>query len=164
MVLLHELLTKHSQTGGWALAMAPGFFRKYSYTGALCALEEANLYKNLLAVGGASAGAIVAGFLACGQLPSSLMPKLFSLEREDFWDVAMDPTIITGFLKGKKTLSTLEDRLTHGTFEECIMPMGVTAYDIFRCKTRVITSGKLSTAVFASCCVPGMFQVCGDLP
>jgi NTE family protein len=158
MVMLNDLLTQHTQNG-WALAMAPGFFRKYSYTGALCAFEDADLYKNLRSCGGASAGAIVSGFLACGQPPSVLKPKLFSLEREDFWDVAKDPTIIFGMLKGKKSLITLEERLTFETFEECIIPVGVTAYDIFRCKTRVITTGKLSTAVFASFCVPGMFQV-----
>ena len=49
-------------------------------------------------------------------------------------------------------------RLSIHTFEELSLPMSVTAYDILRCKTRIIRTGRLSRAIAASCCVPVMFQ------
>ena len=44
-----------------ALAMAPGFFRKFAYVGVLTALEQCNVY-NVKSVAGASAGTIVSGY------------------------------------------------------------------------------------------------------
>ena len=46
----------------YKIAFAPGFFRKFAYTGALVALEEAGCL-NIRASCGSSAGAIVTGFL-----------------------------------------------------------------------------------------------------
>lgn len=145
---------------GFALAMAPGFFRKYMYTGTLQALEDSSIL-NLKAVGGSSAGAIVSGFLACGLKPSELSTMLFDLNREEFWELAWTPPLLFGLLKGERLIETFESKLLLPTFEECksnYIPMGVTAYDVFRRKTRVITTGSLSRAMAASCCVPVMFQ------
>jgi NTE family protein len=146
---------------GFALAMAPGFFRKFMYVGTLQAMEESNLF-NLKAVGGSSAGAIVSGFLACGLKPSELSTMLFDLDREDFWDPAWAPPLLFGFLTVDKMMQTFESKLLYRTFEacneQCNIRMGVTAYDVFRRKTRVIKTGQLSRAMAASCSVPVMFQ------
>ena len=68
--------------GFMCLAMAPGFFRKFAYVGVLQAIEEAGLL-HLHSVAGASAGAIVAGFLSGGEKPSVLASMLFKLDREE---------------------------------------------------------------------------------
>lgn len=154
---LLDFLNNKNKGKGFSLAMAPGFFRKFAYSGALQAIEEANVLK-ILSVGGSSAGAIVSGFLACEQKPSEFSKELYQLEREEFWDVTYSPLILFGLLKGKKMENLFESKLKYQTFEECNIKMGVTAYDLFRCKTRLIQDGRLAQAMAASCTVPVMFQ------
>ena len=117
---------------GVALAMAPGFFRKFAYIGALGALEECKVY-NIKAVTGASAGAIVSGkkyfafvtalcdnvlnliswltvgFVASGKSPIDLTEELFTLERKDFWDPG-GLLLPLGLLQGKKMIDTFNKR------------------------------------------------------
>jgi len=54
--------------------------------GALHALQELD-YLKASHVSGASAGALVGGFLAAGLLPSDMLDPIFKLRREDFWDI-----------------------------------------------------------------------------
>ena len=140
--------------GGYCLAMAPGFFRKYAYVGALMALEEAGLLK-VLSCAGTSAGAIVSAFVGGGYTAKQMTEVLFALKREDFWDPEFNLGLLTGLLQGGKLQQTFRDRLGDiENLEDCVVPIGVTAYDALRFRTRVLQCGiTIARAVAASCAV-----------
>ena len=121
--------------------------------GVLHALEE-NHCLRVKACSGSSAGALVAAFLASGMKPSDMPERVFSIKREDMWDMGLG----LGLLKGQLLQKILEKQFPVQTFEECPIPVGITAYDVLGFKTNCINAGNLATAVRASCCFPGLFQ------
>lgn len=141
----HNFLSTHS--------MSSGFFRFYAHMGVLHALEENNCLR-VRSCSGSSAGALVTAFLASGMKPTDMPERVFSIKRENMWDVGIG----LGLLKGQLFQKILEKQFPVQTFEECPIPLGVTAYDIFGFKTNCITTGNLATAVRASCTFPGLFQ------
>eukprot|EP00854_Cymbomonas_tetramitiformis_P022301 gene22301-26903_t len=136
--------------------MAPGFFRKYAYCGALTAIEEEGCY-SVNAATGASAGAIVAGVLGSGKRPLEMKESLFALRREDMWDPSF--FFIFGLLVGFKLRQTLEINLSPVKhMGDAKVKIAVTAFDLLRFRTRILTEGSLARNVAASCAVPIMFQ------
>jgi NTE family protein len=136
----------------YALSLSPGFFQFYAEMGILHALEETKALK-VTHVSGASAGALVGGFLASGVKPSKMKKMVFSISREDVWDVGIG----FGLLKGQFFQNKLEEFLPIKTFDQCKIPLGVTAYDVYRFRTNCIEKGDLATAIRASCCFPVLF-------
>lgn len=63
-----------------------------------------------------------------------------------------------GLFSMKKVMETIEAALPVRTFEECPIPVTVSAFDVWSFRTRVFSSGELAPAVCASCCVPVMFK------
>jgi NTE family protein len=147
------LLVDILQVEEYALCMSSGFFRFYAHMGVLKALEENDCLR-VKACSGSSAGALVTGFLASGMKPSEMPEKVFAIKRSDIWDVGFG----LGLLKGQLCQEILERDLKVKTFEECSIPLGVTAYDVLGMRTNCITTGDIATAVRASCCFPGLFQ------
>ena len=133
--------------------MSSGFFRFYAHMGVLHALEENNCLR-VKACSGSSAGALVAAFLASGMLPKDMPERVFAIKRENIWDMGVG----LGLLKGQLLQKILEEQFPVRTFEECPIPLGLTAYDVLGFKTNCVTKGDLATAVRASCCFPGLFQ------
>ena len=121
--------------------------------GILHALEETKCLK-VTHVSGASAGALVGGFLASGVKPSKMTKLVFSISREDVWDVGIG----FGLLKGDLFQNKLEEFLPIKTFDQCKIPLGVTAYDLLRFRTNCISEGNIATAIRASCCFPVLFS------
>jgi predicted acylesterase/phospholipase RssA len=148
-VMLHDVL----QLEDYALCLSPGFFRFYALTGVIVALEE-NHCLRVTSCSGSSAGALVSAFIASGMAPKDMPERVFSVKKDHIWDV--HPGF--GLLKGHLFQGILEDQLPVTTFEECRIPVGITAFDVFGFKTRCITSGDLATAVRASCTFPGLFH------
>lgn len=137
----------------YALSLSPGFFQFYAEMGILHALEETKSL-NVTHVSGASAGALVGGFLASGVLPSKMTKMVFSIGREDMWDMGIG----MGLLRGQYFQNKLEEFLPVKKFDQCKIPLGVTAYDCYRFRTNCISEGDISTAIRASCCFPVLFQ------
>jgi predicted acylesterase/phospholipase RssA len=65
---------------------------------------------------------------------------------------------IFGLLKGGLVHSYLKKHLPVHLLEQCRIPCGTTAFDLFRLKTTIMSSGCLPTAMLASCTFPGLFQ------
>jgi len=141
----------------YALALSPGFFRFYALMGVVQALDE-NRCLRITACAGSSAGALVSGFLASGMSTAEMPPRVFSIKREDIWDVGLG----VGLLKGQLFQRLLEAQLPTGaSFETCRVPLGVTAYDVVGFRTLCVQAGSgvpLATAIRASCTFPGLFQ------
>lgn len=138
----------------YALAMAPGFFRFYAHIGCLDALAEMGLL-NAKEVAGASAGALVAGFLASGKSPKEMAETVFKINREAIWDVGVG----LGLLRGGKLQALLERELGSDcqTFASCKIPCGCSTFDILSLQTQAVREGPLAIAMRSSACFPLLF-------
>ena len=125
---------------GYALCLSPGFFRFYALMGVIEALHD-NKCLAAKSVSGSSAGALVGGFLASGMPIAEMPERVFAIKRADIWDVGVG----FGVLKGQLFQSILEAQLPVSTFEQCAIPIGVTAYDLFGFRTACLTAGNLSS-------------------
>jgi predicted acylesterase/phospholipase RssA len=137
----------------FALCISPGFFRYYCYIGILHALHDSNCLR-ATHIAGSSAGSLVGGFLAAGMSPVEMRDLIVGIKREDMWDMGG----FLGLLKGNLFQNLLEKHLPCSAIQQSPIPFGTTAYDVLRCKTRVLQSGSLATAIRASCTFPLLFQ------
>jgi hypothetical protein len=149
-----QLLQHAVEQDGYALCLAPGFFRFYALMGVMHAMEEEGLLKPSH-IAGASAGALVGGFIATGAPTSTFVDPILSITREEIWDPELS---VSGLLKGQKVQKKLMDLLPVQRFDDCPIPISVTAYHLAGFKTRVINSGDLATAMRASACFPLLFK------
>lgn len=148
--------------GPFELILSSGFFGFFAHAGVVRALEEAGL--SPVAVGGSSAGALVAGLWGAGLSAEALGARLFALRRQDFWD--LDPTLgmlgrRPGLLRGGRFEALLREALSDlgvHRFEQCRIPVRVVAYDVAARAAVVLGAGELAPAIRASCSMPVLFQ------
>lgn len=144
------------------LILSSGFFGFFAHTGVVAALEEAGLLP--AAVGGSSAGALVAGLWGAGLRAAQMRDRLFQLRRQDFWDP--DPLFglgaaRPGLLRGARFDALLRESLDLvgvRRFAECRLPVRVVVFDVATRRAALLTEGELAPALRASCSVPGLFQ------
>jgi NTE family protein len=136
----------------FTLAMSSGFFGFFAHAGVMSVLEEEQLLP--ARVSGSSAGALVGGLWAAGVSPRTICTQLVELRREHFWDVSLG----FGLLRGGLFREILESLLHGRTFEECRVPLAISAFDLGARSTAVLRSGAVAPALHASCALPFMFQ------
>ena len=76
------------------------------------------------------------------------------IKRPDIWDVGIG----IGLLKGKKLHDVIEKHLKIKTFEDAVIPLGMSAWDITGFSTTIIRKGGIANGMCASACFPGLFQ------
>lgn len=142
------------------VALSGGGARGSAHLGILQALLEAGI--EVSAISGTSAGAIAAALFASGVEPVRILERirsfklLFSLRPAWVRSGLFSLDAVTDFLK---------DFIPHNDFARLKIPLSIAATNLSRGEVRYFNSGKISTAVGASCCVPGIFapiQVEGD--
>lgn len=148
----HPTLGQWLASAPFGLTLSSGFFGFFAHCGLISALEEHDLKPATLS--GASAGALVAGLWAAGLNSHEMQAQLFRLDKADFWD----PGFGAGLLRGQKFRDLLKRLLPVQRFEDCHTELAVSTTELLRRRTRVISSGELVPAIYASCCVPIMFQ------
>ncbi|MDX1496620.1 MAG: patatin-like phospholipase family protein [Salinisphaeraceae bacterium] len=136
----------------FGLTMSSGFFGFFAHSGMLSALEDVGLKPARLS--GSSAGALTAALWASGLDCQQIREGLFELDKARFWD----PGFGAGLLRGKKFRALLDELLVIKDFDECRVPLAVSVHEVVSRQTRIIQNGPLVPAVYASCCVPIMFQ------
>lgn len=136
----------------FTLAMSSGFFGFFAHAGVMSVLEEEQLFPARVA--GSSAGALVGGLWAAGVSPRTICTQLVELRREHFWDVRPG----FGLLRGGLFRARLESLLHGRTFEECRVPLAISAFDLVARRTAVLRRGPVAPALHASCALPLMFQ------
>jgi len=136
----------------FTLAMSSGFFGFFAHAGVMSVLEEEQLLP--ARISGSSAGALVGGLWAAGVSPRTICTQLVELRREHFWDVSLG----FGLLRGARFRGILESHLHGRTFEECRVPLAISAFDLGARRTAVLRSGAVAPALHASCAFPLMFQ------
>ena len=136
----------------FTLAMSSGFFGFFAHGGMLAAMCDESIFPAELS--GSSAGALTAGLWAAGLEPGEIRELFVSLRKKDFWDPGPGP----GWLKGHRFRALIRDASPVSRLEACRRPMSVSVFDLSRMSTRVLTSGDLASALYASCAVPFMFR------
>jgi NTE family protein len=136
----------------FTLTLSSGFFGFFAHAGAVLALEEAGLTPARIT--GSSAGALVGGLWGAGVAAPRIRDELVALRREHFWD----PAPGAGLLRGALFRARLEAVLPAQTFEQCPVPVAVSAFDVMRRRTAILDRGPLAEALHASCAAPLLFQ------
>ncbi len=134
------------------LGLSSGFFGFFAHTGLVSALEQRGLAPSRIA--GSSAGALVGGLWAAGLPAGQIRNALLGLRRADFWDPRPGP----GLLRGRLFRRLLEELLPVTRFEQCRIPLAVSAVDALRRRVVVLDRGELAPAICAACAVPLLFQ------
>lgn len=136
----------------FTLGLSSGFFGFFAHAGVVSALEAEGLRP--ARVVGSSAGALVGGLWAAGVPAARIREELLALRRAHFWD----PSPGLGLLRGGRFRARLEAMLPVRTFEECPVPVALSAFDVLGWRTAVLAEGPLAPAIHASCAAPGLFQ------
>lgn len=136
----------------FTLGLSSGFFSFFAHGGVLDALVEESLVP--AALSGSSAGALTAGLWAAGLEPAEIRRLYAGLRKEDFWDPAPGP----GLLRGRRFRRLIRRVIPVQRLEHCRTPLSVSAFDLLRFRTRVMTDGDIARSLYASCAVPGMFH------
>jgi NTE family protein len=136
----------------FTLGLSSGFFGFFAHAGVVTVLEEEGLRP--ARVVGSSAGALVGGLWGAGVPAARLRDELLALRREHFWD----PFPGAGLLRGRLFRARLEAMLPVRTFEQCPVPVALSAFDVLGWRTAVLSTGALAPAIHASCAAPVLFQ------
>jgi hypothetical protein len=168
-----------SHPDGFHLAMAPAFYGFFAYFGALIALNEMDIASDcfktsdsvsvlptsnstntksakvlLQSIAGASAGAIAAAMIAFGVNPRDAADFASSLTLESF----ADPPGLLAVFKGCLLERIMTNFVQGARLEHAVIPVAVTAFDLFTMKTKILNQGCGGRAARASATFPGLFQ------
>jgi len=145
-------LVAESRTPVIGLALGGGFARGMAHIGVLKVLEEEGIPIRLMA--GTSVGALIAASYCSGVSVQELEQLARSVRFTTFarWTVSR-----YGFASNDRMVAFLARTLKVKTFEELLIPLGVTATDFNTGEAVVFHSGSITDPVRASCAYPGMF-------
>lgn len=134
------------------LALGGGAMRGIAHVGILKALEDHDLKPDLLT--GTSMGAFVAGLYAFGKTPEEIRDMVKEL---DLFDVSRFTMSRFGLLSNEEIGKIFQKHIGDAKIEDSPMPLAIIAADISTGEKVIIKSGKVSQAIMASACVPGLF-------
>lgn len=134
-----------------SLVLSSGGARGMAHIGAIEVLEE-NGYE-IISIAGCSAGALIGGMYAMGQLPR-FKDWICNLDRIDVFSL-MDFTLSSkGFIKGDKVFGELKKKIDDRNIEDLTVPFRCTAVEIPSGKEKIFKSGSLYEAIRASVSIP----------
>ena len=134
------------------IALSGGGARGIAHPGVLQALREFGI--EVSAVSGTSAGSIAGALFAAGVEPVKVLDRirgsriLFSLRPS--W-------ARSGLFSLETVTEILHEFIPANDFTKLNIPLTVAATNLSTGSVRYFDSGKISTAVAASCCIPGIF-------
>jgi len=134
-----------------SLVLSSGGARGMAHIGAIEALEEKGY--EVVSIAGCSAGALIGGIYATGQLPK-FKDWICNLDRIDVFSL-MDFTLSSkGFIKGEKVFGELKKLIKDDQIEKLKIPFRCTAVEIPSGKEKVFASGSMYEAIRASLSIP----------
>lgn len=137
----------------FGLALGGGAARGVAHLGVLKVLEETGLRADYVV--GTSAGSIVGALYAGGYSWETIADVTRAL---DWGDIVQPVFPKMGLVRADKLEKRLVDLLGDRTIEELDIPFKATTVDLSRGELFVMDSGPVSTAVRASCSIPGIFE------
>ncbi len=156
----------------WGLCLSGGGMRGMAHIGVIKALEENNLYPDLIA--GTSAGSMIGAAYALGMKAEEIKDFFLGLKFKDMikkqkkdirktniveifehiGEVRKNLSIsFDGGILERVAAELLEDK----SFEDTLIPFYAVATDLTNVKEVIFESGKLTTACRASASIPGVF-------
>lgn len=136
------------------LALGSGAARGWAHIGIIQALEELGIKVDVMS--GCSIGAYVGAAYASGKLPD-LAQWVSSLTEWQVLGLMGVGLHRGGLVSGVKVFQALEDNFSAATFEELSIPLAVAAVDLYSGREVCFQKGPISSAVRASCAIPGLF-------
>jgi NTE family protein len=136
-----------------SLVLSSGGARGMAHIGAIEALEESGY--EIASIAGCSAGALIGGIYATGQLPK-FKDWICNLDKIDVFSL-MDFTFSSkGFIKGDKVFGELKKLIADCQIEDLNVPFCCTAVEIPSGKEKIFKSGSLYQAIRASGSIPSV--------
>ncbi len=134
-----------------SLVLSSGGARGMAHIGAIEAIEASG-YK-IVSIAGSSAGALIGGIYATGNLPK-FKEWICNLDRIDVFSL-MDFTLSSnGFIKGEKVFNELKKLIEDCNIEDLKIPFVCTAVEIPVGKEKIFDKGLLFDAIRASLSIP----------
>ncbi len=137
-----------------ALVLGGGGAKGLAHLGAIRELELAGIRPDLIV--GCSAGAIAGALYADQPYLEDRVEMLLPLRKADILDYAINP--IFGIVHGDLLQNLMKNLLRAKTFEELQIPLIVVVTDLISGEAIELSKGDLSSAIRASCSVPGIFK------
>ncbi|HEX7050274.1 MAG TPA: patatin-like phospholipase family protein [Longimicrobiales bacterium] len=135
----------------WSLVLGGGAARGLAHVGVMKVLEEEGLRPD--AIVGTSAGALAGAFLAAGVSAARTAAWGERLR----WPLIARPVVNRMGLTSNERLGALLERaLPVRTFDELMIPLACVATDLATAEPVLLCEGDLSSAVRASCAIPGI--------
>lgn len=134
------------------LALSGGGVKGLAHIGALKALQEEDIYPNIIA--GTSAGSLAGVLYADGYEPEEILDMFVD---KSFKQFAEFTTPKGGLFKTNKFHQFLKKHLRVENFEELRIPVRVVATNVEDGKTEVFEKGPIIPAILASCAFPIVF-------
>ena len=135
------------------LAVSGGGARSYAHVGVIRALSERGLPVDL--VGGTSAGAFIASFLAMGHDVDSMLA--FSRKARDRYKISRDLTFPTlSFLSARHVVATLQGMFGDAYIEDLWIPFFCVSTNLNTVEMVVHDRGPIWEAIRATIAVPGI--------
>lgn len=136
-----------------SLVLSSGGARGMAHIGAIEALEEAGY--EIVSIAGCSAGALIGGIYATGNLPK-FKEWICNLDKIDVFSL-MDFTFSSrGFIKGEKVFAELKKLIEDCQIENLNIPFYCTAVEIPMGNEKVFHQGSLYEAIRASVSIPSV--------
>ncbi len=151
--MLSQLFTKLNKKHDLGIVFSGGGARGISHIGVLKALEEADIYPDLVC--GVSSGAIVGAFYTDGWKPDDIF-RVF--KDEGFFSFVRISFPRTGLLRLSGFVKLLKNNLSAKHFEDLKKPLVVNATDFKKGETRFFEEGELIKPVLASSSIPVLFS------
>ena len=137
-----------------SLVLGSGGARGYAHIGVIEELEQRGY--EIVSISGASMGALIGAFYACGKLQEykEWVLGLDVIELSTLLDFSFDST---GLIKGKKLFEKLSEFIGKRDIESLPIPLTIVATDILNKKEKWFQSGDLLEAIRASISIPTFF-------
>lgn len=150
----HSASTQKKVKKRIALALGSGGARGLAHIGILRWLDEHDY--EVVAIAGTSAGALVGGMYAAGEL-DDLEQWARALSRTDMITILDLSWQNDGLFKGEKVIGKLEEMVEHQDIAELPIPFSAVAADIVTHEEVVLDQGPLFDAIRASISLPVFF-------
>ena len=154
MMNLLDSLSASGEKYDTGLILSGGGTRGFAHAGILKALNEAEIYPDIIS--GVSAGAIVGALYADGYSPDEML-EIFS-EEDGFFNYARINFPGRGLFRSVGLGEKLAGKLKAETFEELKIPLIISATNLNKGEVVYFNEGKIVEKVLASAAIPVLFE------
>lgn len=139
-----------------SLALGGGGSKGLAHIGVIKAITELNL--EISQIAGTSVGALIGGIYATNPNYKELEKIVEDISYLELFKILMDFPVKDALVKGKKMEDFLDKICGSKKIEELPIKFRAVCADIVSGEKYVFDKGKLSTAIRASCAIPGIFS------